>query len=102
MDEKEEASAPQPSGKQPTTESKVTLTKNQLSLKTHGAADAKPCLHDDDILFTHKYIKKFSPRSKEALRQLGILSKELIVKPFEAFYEPGTLLSVALCSWASL
>jgi len=66
------ASTQQPNG-QPVTPLKVQ-TKN---------------LECDDKLFTDAFVRKFTPRSKEACRLLGVLPEELVVKPYETFHEHG-------------
>ena len=43
------------------------------------------CVMDDPELFTFQYINSFSPRSHEAMRRKGILSKEIVCRSLSYF-----------------
>lgn len=43
----------------------------------------------DEADFTEEFLIRLSPRSKEACKRCGVVTKELLVKPYESFASPG-------------
>lgn len=46
-------------------------------------------LEADEAQFTEAFVKRLTPRSSEALRLLGVLPEELVLRSYEHFYEHG-------------
>lgn len=74
----------------------LTWSVNQ-PVKAKMAEDNDRNLHhvdEDDSLFTNKFVRAFSPRSREAARSLGVLASECVIRSFESFKEPGVAVEI--------
>lgn len=75
------------------TPSKQPQSQSQQSQPGKGGSHLTPLkvtdktLECDDTLFTEGFVRKFTPRSMEACRLLGVLPEELVLRSYENFYE---------------